>query len=61
MFVSMFKRTPLYTLILAIVVITIIAVFKNRYVSVLTIIIGAVLWYDPTVIDGFLRVIKLKE
>lgn len=51
----------LYTLILAIVVIAIIAVFNNRYVSILAIIIGAILWYDRTIIDTILRSVKLKE
>lgn len=51
----------LYTLILAIVVITIIAVFNNKYVSVLAIIVGAILWYDRTIIDTILRTVKLKE
>ena len=53
--------SPFYSLVLAIVVITIIATFNNRYVSILALIVGAVLWYDPSVIDGFLRLIKLKE
>jgi c-di-AMP phosphodiesterase-like protein len=53
--------SPFYSLVLAIVVITIIATFNNRYISVLVLIVGAVLWYDPSAIDGFLRLIKLKE
>lgn len=51
----------LYTLILAIVVITIMAVFNNKYVSVLALIVGAILWYDRTLIDTILRAVKLKE